>query len=48
MKRKTLEYLSVGQKIPIDKYNEEVKGWTSSSKNPEHPPDIKKRKRRIL
>ena len=26
----------------IDKYNEEVRGWTYSSKNPERPPDIKK------
>ena len=25
----------------IDKYNEEVRGWTSSSKNPERPPDKK-------
>ena len=28
----------------IDKYNEEVRGWTYSSKNPEHPPDTKKTK----
>ena len=35
-------------KIPIDKYNEEKRGWTSSSKNTEHPPDTKKRKRRIV
>ena len=34
-------------KSPIDKYNEEVRGWTSSSKNPERPPDNKK-KRRIV
>ena len=26
----------------IDKYNEEVRGWTSSSKNPERPPNTKK------
>ena len=26
-------------KSPIDKYNEEVRGWTYSSKNPERPPD---------
>ena len=32
-------------KIPIDKYNEEVRGWTSSSKNPERPPDNKKTKK---
>ena len=31
-------------KGPIDKYNEEVRGWTSSSKNPERPPDTKKSK----
>ena len=30
-----------GTKIPIDKYNEEVRGWTYSSKNPERPPDKK-------
>ena len=35
-------------KSPIDKYNEEVRGWTSSSKHPERPPDTKKRKRRIV
>ena len=35
-------------KSPIVKYNEEVKGWTYSSKNPERPPDIKKRKRIIV
>ena len=29
-------------KSPIDKYNEEVRGWTSLSKNPERPPDTKK------
>ena len=29
-------------KSPIDKYKEEVRGWTSSSKNPERPPDNKK------
>ena len=28
-------------RITIDKYNEEVRGWTSSSKNPERPPDTK-------
>ena len=27
----------------IDKYNEEVRGWTYSSKNPERPPDNKKK-----
>ena len=26
-------------KSPIDKYNEEVRGWTYSSKIPERPPD---------
>ena len=26
----------------IDKYNEEVRGWTYSSKNPERPLDKKK------
>ena len=26
-------------KIPIDKYNEEVRGWTYSSKNTERPLD---------
>ena len=31
-------------KGPIDKYNEEVRGWTYSSKNPERPPDNKKTK----
>ena len=31
-------------KSPIDKYNEEVRGWTYSSKNPERPPDNKKTK----
>ena len=44
MKRQTLEDVSVGQKSMIDKYNEEVRGWTSSSKNPERPPDNKKTK----
>ena len=45
------EYIGIRKcrtKSPIDKYNEEVRGWTSSSKNPEHPPDTKKRKRRIV
>ena len=37
-----------GTKIPIDKYNEEVRGRTYSSKNPERPPDNKKQKRRIV
>ena len=32
------------RKSPIDKYNEEVRGWTSSSRNPERPPDTKKTK----
>ena len=32
------------RKSPIDKYNEEVRGWTSSSKNPERPLDTKKMK----
>ena len=36
------------RKFPIDKYNEEVRGWTSLSKNPERPPDTKKQKRRIV
>ena len=31
-------------KIPIDKYNEEVREWTYSSKNSEHPPDNNKTK----
>ena len=31
-------------KSPIDKYNEEVRGWKSSSKNLERPPDNKKTK----
>ena len=31
-------------RIPIDKYNEEVRGWKSSSKNPEYLPDTKKTK----
>ena len=44
MKRKTLEDVSVGQKSPIDKYNDKVRGWTYSSKNPEHPPDNNKTK----
>ena len=35
-------------KNPINKYNEELRGWTYSSKNPERPPDNKKRKRRIV
>ena len=30
--------------IPIDKYIEEVRGWTYSSKNPERPPDNLKTK----
>ena len=33
------------RKSPIDKYNEEVRGWTSLSKNPERPPDTKGNKR---
>ena len=32
-----------GKKILIDKCNEEVRGWTYSSKNTERPPDTKKR-----
>ena len=28
----------------INKYNEEVRGWTSSSKNPECPPETSKTK----
>ena len=32
-------------KNPIDKYNEEVRGWTYSSKNPERPPDNNKTKK---
>ena len=31
-------------KSPIDKYNEEVRGWTYSSKNLKRPPDLKKTK----
>ena len=31
-------------KSPIDKYNEEVRGWTYSSKNPVRPPNTKKTK----
>ena len=37
--------LKCGRKSPIDKYNEEVRGWTPSSKNPECHPDTKKPKR---
>ena len=33
-----------GTKSPIDKYNEEVRGCTYSSKNPERPPDNNKTK----
>ena len=33
-----------GTKNPIDKYKEEVSGWTYSSKNQERPPDLKKTK----
>ena len=29
-------------KISVDKYNEEVRGWTYSSKNPERPPDSRR------
>ena len=36
------------KKTPIDKYNEEVRGWTYSSNNPERPPENKKQKRRIV
>ena len=32
------------RKSRIDKYNEEVRGWTSSSKNPECPPETTKTK----
>ena len=32
-------------KIPSDKYNEEVRRWTSSSKNPERSPDTRKNER---
>ena len=35
-------------KSPIDKYNEEVRVWTFSSKNPERPPNTKQQKRRIV
>ena len=31
---KDIEIRKCRRKIPIDKYNEEVRGWTSSSKNP--------------
>ena len=34
-------------KSPIVKYNQEVRGWTSSSKNPELPPDTKKEENRL-
>ena len=34
-------------KSPIDKYNEEVRGRTYSSKNPERPPDTKKEENRL-
>ena len=44
MKRKRSEYVSVGEKIPIYKYNEEVRGWTPPSKNPECPPETTKTK----
>ena len=33
-----------GRKSRIDRYNEEVRGWTSSSKNPECPPETTKTK----
>ena len=33
-----------GTKNPIDKYKEEVSGWTYSSKNLERPPDNNKTK----
>ena len=32
MKRKRLEYVSVGEKVEFDKINEEVKEWISSFK----------------
>ena len=32
------------RKIRVDKINEEVKGWTSSSKKQECPPEITKKK----
>ena len=32
------------KKSRIDKYNEELRGWTSSSKNPECPPETTKTK----
>ena len=49
MKKNIIEEEYIGRrkcrkKIPIDKYNEEVRGWTYSSKNPERPPDNKKTK----
>ena len=48
-KRKINEEEEIGirkcrRKSRIDKYNEEVRGWKSSSKNPECPPDTKKTK----
>ena len=39
VKRKRLEYVSVKEKIWIDKINEEVKGLTSSSKQQKYPPE---------
>ena len=33
------------RKSPIDKYNEEVRGWTSPSQNTECPPETTKNER---
>ena len=44
MKSKRLEYVSVGEKFEFDKFNEELKGWTSSLKKQEHPPERTKMK----
>ena len=44
MKRKILEYVSVVEKNRIDRINEEVTGWTSSSKQQEYPTKRTKKK----
>ena len=36
------------RKSQIDKINEEVKGWTSSSKQQEYPPEKQRPKRRLV
>ena len=44
VKKKILEYVSVGERVELIKINEEVKGWTSSSKQQKYPPEITKTK----